>query len=115
LINLRAFQNIKLVLSITFIIDSGVIIETSVPDYTISDHLPVCLTRFTGKCKKIEHKSITYRSLKHFSKEAFTSDIMTTDFNLIEQQSDINGSFSLFYDLLNYSELDSSGSVKKLT
>ena len=27
---------------------------------------------------------------------------MTTDFNLIEQQSDNNGSLSLFYDLLNY-------------
>jgi len=79
-----------------------VIKETSEPDYTISDHLPVCFTRFTGECKKTnEHKSITYRSFKHSSKEAFISDKMTTDFNLIEQQSDINGSLSLFYDLLN--------------
>jgi len=51
--------------------------------------------------KTNEHKSITYRSYKHFSKEAFISDILTTDFNLIEQQSDINGSLSMFYDLLN--------------
>ena len=79
-----------------------VIIETSVPDYTIIDHLPVCLTRFTGECQKTnEHKSITYRSFKHFSKEAFISDIMTTDFNLTEQQCDSCGSLSLFYDLLN--------------
>ena len=72
-----------------------VIIETLVPDYTISNHLAVCLTRYTGECQKTnEHKSITYRSFKHFSKEAFISDIMTTVFNLIEQQSDINAWFT---------------------
>jgi len=48
------------------------IIETNVPQYAISDHLPVCFTRFSGsKMYNNKHTYITYRSFRNFSEEKF--------------------------------------------
>ena len=80
-----------------------VIIDHQVPTYTISDHLPVCCTRYTGKMAKHHgHDMITYRSYKHFSEEKFLSDISMIDFRVIESQYDVNRSLSLFHDLMHY-------------
>ncbi|KAL4223433.1 hypothetical protein ACF0H5_016904 [Mactra antiquata] len=78
------------------------IIKTNVPEYTMSDHLSVCFMRFSGTYqRKFTHRTITYRSFKHFSKDAFCEDLNKIDFSLIEMQTDIDTSISLFYNLLN--------------
>ena len=48
----------------------------SVPQYSISDHLPVCLTRTTQNLsdKGSAHKYIRYRKTEQFDENAFLSD-----------------------------------------
>ena len=53
------------------------IIDISVPSFSISDHYPVCLTRKASQAylKGPVHKTIEYRSLKHFNEEHFRQDL----------------------------------------
>ena len=71
-----------------------VIIEHAVPNYAISDHLPVCCTRYVGQLPKHKgHTSFTYRSYKHFCEETFLKSISEIDLNrIIESQTDVNAS-----------------------
>ena len=78
-----------------------VIIEHAVPNYAISDHLPVCCTRYVGQLPKHKgHTSFTYRSYKHFCEETFLKSISEIDFRIIESQTDVNASLVLFQDLM---------------
>ena len=54
------------------------IVNVSVPNYAISDHYPVCLTRKITKDfdKGPVHKFISYRDTKSFSESAFMSDLV---------------------------------------
>ena len=51
----------------------------SVPQYSISDHLPVCLTRTTQNLsdKGSAHKYIRYRKIEQFDENAFLSESST--------------------------------------
>ena len=79
-----------------------VITETNVPQYAISDHQPVCFTRFSGsKICKNDHIFITYRSFRKFSEESFQRDLAITSFETVEMEENVNSSLSLFYLILN--------------
>jgi len=79
------------------------VLEINVSVYTvISDHLPVCLNRFSGVHRGVnKHNSISYRAFKHLNVEEFHNELMSIDFNLIEMQNTVNTSFKLFYDIIN--------------
>ena len=46
----------------------------SVPQYSISDHLPVCVTTQNLSDKGSAHKYIRYRKTEQFDENAFLSD-----------------------------------------
>ena len=79
------------------------IIETFVPEVSVSDHFPVAFT-LSKKCNikySKRHKAITYRSFKNFDKRSFLDDIYTVNFDILEAISDTN----LFLDKLLYVKL----------
>ena len=54
------------------------IIETWVPSISMSGNFPVCLTRRTSQSSFSRHKTISYRSFKHFDEHAFVNDSRST-------------------------------------
>ena len=79
-----------------------VISESNVPFYAVSDHLPVCFTRFMGEnLQKENHTLITYRSFKEFSETDFILELFQTNFQSIEFHRDVNQSLALFYEKLH--------------
>jgi len=81
-----------------------IITETNVPQYAISDHLPVCFKMFSGsKICKSKHTFIhvTYRSFRNFSKEKIQSELAHAPVEAIEIEDDVNDSISVFYNILN--------------
>jgi len=78
------------------------VLEINVPEYAVSDHLPVCLNRFSGvHCDVNKHNTISYRTFKHLKVEEFQNELMNIDFSLIEMQNNVDMSLKLFYDLIN--------------
>ena len=78
------------------------VLEINVPVFAVSDHLPVCLNRFSGVHRDVnKHNTISYRAFKHLKIEEFQNELMNIDFSLIEMQNNVDMSLNLFYDLIN--------------
>ena len=62
----------------------------SVPQYSISDHLPVCLTRTTQNLsdKGSVHKHIRYRTTEQFDENAFLSNLAQQSWSTINSYED---------------------------
>ena len=77
-------------------------LEINVPVFAVSDHLPVCLNRFSGVHRDVnKHNTLSYRAFKHLKEEEFQNELMNIDFSLIEMQNNVDMSLNLFYDLIN--------------
>lgn len=81
--------------------------DIHVPEYSISDHYPICFTRITDKIKikNHNHKTMTYRSFRGFNNDAFNSDLVNAGIDVIVQYNDVNMAMESFYkifqDVLN--------------
>ena len=73
------------------------IVDVFVPCYAISDHFPVCLTRKIAKSNKTgDHKTITYRSMKHFEENQFLADLGAQPWSVLDMYDDPNDAFDFF-------------------
>ena len=78
------------------------VVEIKVPHYSVSDHYPVCITRYTGnKTCNNDHKAINYRSFKNFNEDHFKQDLAHSNVHLIENINNPNNALSLFYEIVN--------------
>ena len=75
--------------------------NVTVPCYAISDHYPICITRkiSSNHIKGPVHKTIAYRSMKHFNENAFLEDLSDQPWFLIDIYDDPDDSTQLFLDL----------------
>lgn len=78
--------------------------KVSVPNISMSDHYPVCITLSTKNYMyeghKKQHKHITYRSFKNFNESLFRSDLNDSNLKLVETFTDPNVALNMFYDTL---------------
>ena len=94
--------------------------RASVSKIGISDHCAVFCNRKINSCfKKKSHKSITYRSFKHFNENDFLNDLMLVDWSVLESIDYVDTMletwYSLFMDTVNtHAPLKSHG-IKKDT
>ena len=88
------------------------IFDCFVPQYSISDHFPICFTRKTNaKIKKTTHYTSSYRCFKKFNEELFISDL-TSDFNDFSLRNcHIDDDVATWYSLL-IKQLDRHAPVK---
>ena len=86
----------------------------SVPQYSISDHLPVCLTRTTQNLsdKGSAHKYIRYRKTEQFDENAFLSDLAQQPWSNINSYEDPSAAVQFFNDTF-LSLLDKHARLKK--
>jgi exonuclease III len=72
-----------------------------VPSYSISDHYPVCITRKENSCnsKGPVHKSVSYRSMKHFEVNDFLDELSNQPWSILDIFDDVNESVELFIDM----------------
>jgi len=77
------------------------IIETCVPSISISDHVPVCFTRRTSQSSFGRHKTISYRSFKHFDEHAFVNDLISKELDKCETSIDPNVALEYLYQQIN--------------
>ena len=72
-----------------------------IPEYAISDHYPVCLTRKipSSYAKGPVHKTITYRSMKRFDESKFLAELYNQPWFLIDNCTNPDDSAELFLDL----------------
>ena len=77
------------------------IYTVTVPMYSVSDHYPVCLTRKISPnyIKGPLHKTIEFRSLKHFDVEKFLSDLTLQPWSLMDTFDSPDDLLDLFMDL----------------
>ena len=75
-----------------------------VPNFAISDHYPVCLTRkiASSYVKGPVHKTITYRSMKRFDENKFLTDLSCLPWFLIDSCTDPDDAGETFLYLFNY-------------
>ena len=91
----------------------------NVPNYSISDHYPVCISHKRGlKSKKQLHDYIKYRSMKLFDKNSFLSDLSNCPFDSLLQSEDPNEALlsfvNIFSEVLNRHAPLISRRVKKI-
>ena len=87
-----------------YVTESESIRDISVPQFSPSDHYPICCTwNVKGNYKAPQgiHKSIRYRSAKNFNKEQFLSELMTAPWYLIKQCYNVDESLDLWMTLFN--------------
>ena len=72
--------------------------DVYVPCYAISDHYPVCLTHKLSHCKdkELDHKTITYRAMKHFDEDQFLLDLECQPWFLLNSYDDPNDAMDFF-------------------
>ena len=72
--------------------------DVYVPCYAISDHYPVCLTHKLSHCKdkELDHKTITYRAMKHFDQDQFLLDLECQPWFLLNMYDDPNDAMDFF-------------------
>jgi hypothetical protein len=74
----------------------------SVPTYGISDHYPVCITRkIENRHADSGHKTISYRSTKHFNEDAFMGDMFSAPWDTVNMQPNSDLAVELFNSLCN--------------
>ena len=79
------------------------IINVTVPEFSISDHFPVCLTRKITKDfdKGPVHRLISYRDKKSFNESAFVSDLKNQPWSVIDIFDNTNDALDYFLDIFN--------------
>ena len=72
-----------------------------VKDYSISDHFPICFTRkISGKgLNDSMHKTINYRSLKHFDESHFLLELSNQPWQLISTLDSPSDSIDIFVEM----------------
>ena len=77
------------------------IINVTVPEYSISDHFPVCLTRKITKDfdKGPVHKFILYRYTNSFIEPAFVLDLENQPWSVIDIFDNVNHALDYFLDI----------------
>ena len=78
------------------------ITESFVSDLSISDHLPVCVTRRVSSkiSKKKEHISASYRSFKHFDEDLFLQELTTDLETFHPHHLNVDDDFVLWFSLI---------------
>ena len=77
------------------------ITESFVSDLSISDHLPVCVTRrVSSKISKKEHISASYRSFKHFDEDLFLQELTTYLETFHPHHLNVDDDFVLWFSLI---------------
>ena len=75
--------------------------ESFVSDLSISDHLPVCVTRrVSSKISKKEHISASYRSFKHFDEDLFLQELTTDLETFHPHHLNVDDDFVLWFSLV---------------
>ena len=76
------------------------ITDCFVPNYSISDHFPICFTRkINNKVTKSCHTTTTYRCFKTFDEELFLKDLSEEFSKYSISESDIEDDFSVWYNI----------------
>jgi len=88
----------------------NIISSISVPHYSISDHLPFCLTRMSDKGSA--HKYIRYRKTEQFDDNAFLSDLVQQSCSNINSYEDPSTAVLFFNDTFLFL-LDKHAPLKK--
>lgn len=71
-----------------------------VSELSISDHYAVfCNRKVSGSYKNKCHKTITYRSFKHFNENDFLADLMSIDWDVLETLDDVDDIVDKWYTL----------------
>ena len=71
-----------------------------VSQINISDHYAIfCNRRISPTIKKDSHKSITYRSFKHFNDDMFLNDLMSANWTDIEAIHDVDSMIDAWYSM----------------
>ena len=74
--------------------------STHVAHIQISDHYAIfCNRRISPVFKKDSHKSISYRSFKHFNDDMFLYDLMCVNWTDIESINDIDSMINTWYSM----------------
>ena len=77
------------------------ITEVNVPNISMSDHYPVCITRSTKSLdKKHSHITITYRDYKRFNASEYLADLACVNFDTLQVIDNPNIALEQFYKLL---------------
>ena len=76
------------------------IVNVSVPPYSISDHYPVCISRKVSSSyiKGPVHKTIIYRSMKHFDENKFLDELSNQPWSTVDMFEDLDNSVDVFID-----------------
>ena len=77
------------------------IFDCYVPQYSISDHFPICFTRKSNaKIKKTTHYTSSYRCFKKFNEELFISDLRSNFNEFSLRICHIDDDVATWYSLL---------------
>ena len=75
--------------------------ESFVSDISISDYLPVCVTRrVSSNISKKEHISASYRSFKHFDEDLFLQELTTDLETFHPHHLNVDDDFVLWFSLI---------------
>ena len=90
--------------------------EVFVTDLSISDHYPICATISLHSYQKNSnaHKSIKYRSIKHFDQSLVQADLCNSDLIYVESYSGPNVALTKLFNTIK-SVLDKHAPLKKKT
>ena len=77
------------------------IVDVFVPNFAISDHYPVCITRKISQSESSEsiHRTITYRQMKKFDPSIFIHDLENQPWGLLDIFDEPNEAMDLFNEL----------------
>lgn len=81
--------------------------ESHVVHYSVSDHYPICMTRYSKVTynKNNTHKTITYRNCKNLNENAFLQDLKDAPFCSVESENDpdlcLQQWYSIFISVLD--------------
>ena len=91
---IRITQTSSTIIDHVYVTDLGNIIQDFVPQYAISDHLPVCFTqKVNSKTPKHEHITTSYQCFKTFDETSFLENLNYDLYNLEINRKDIDEYF----------------------
>ena len=77
------------------------ITECFISDFSISDHLPICVTRkINSRVSKSSHITTNYRCFKHFDEIMFLNDLENDLITFTANQSTVDEDFAVWHNII---------------
>ena len=77
------------------------ITECFISDFSISDHLPICVTRkINSRVSKSSHITTNYRCFKHFDETMFLNDLENDLITFTANQSTVDEDFAVWHNII---------------